>query len=381
MKRFLFLLLILATAPTLIKSQTADIDYERIKIGDAKHMVSGLALSPNRETLAISPTQSFPFYLFDWKNEKLLNEFNVGNWYAGSAINYSAEGNYIVLNQLKYLDFSVNKDREVDFEIVDAKTGKRVKRFEARHAVAITPDEKYVLALSGEEVSFWNLDTKKKDKSFKVEKASNGIAISPDGKWIAVSHKLYEKDARQMPNLKRDKKTMKHALKYKQQISVFDASTFKKLYTVNELYDIIYKLSFSDDGQFLMCLHIPHTKAQSSPTGRQMYVNVIDMNTQQPVRRGFVSTASYEPDFKLSHDQKLFGIVSRSNKFLELHIYDFETKKMLYRFQQSYRLFEKNEGGMLVADSRLTFVFLPDNKSVLMTMGNHLVKWNFEPKK
>ncbi|MCF6169519.1 MAG: hypothetical protein L3J66_00890 [Bacteroidales bacterium] len=381
MKRFLFLLLILATAPTLIKSQTADIDYERIKIGDAKHMVSGLALSPNRETLAISPTQSFPFYLFDWKNEKLLNEFNVGNWYAGSAINYSAEGNYIVLNQLKYLDFSVNKDREVDFEIVDAKTGKRVKRFEARHAVAITPDEKYVLALSGEEVSFWNLASKKKDKSFKVEKASNGIAISPDGKWIAVSHKLYEKDARQMPNLKRDKKTMKHALKYKQQISVFDASTFKKLYTVNELYDIIYKLSFSDDGQFLMCLHIPHTKAQSSPTGRQMYVNVIDMNTQQPVRRGFVSTASYEPDFKLSHDQKLFGIVSRSNKFLELHIYDFETKKMLYRFQQSYRLFEKNEGGMLVADSRLTFVFLPDNKSVLMTMGNHLVKWNFEPKK
>ena len=380
MKRHLFLILVLISIPSLLKSQTSDIEYERIKIGDARHMISGLALSPDMETLAISPTQSFPFYLFNWKNEQVIKEFNVGNWYAGSAINYSAKGSYILLNKLKYFDFSQNKDREVDFEVVNVKTGKRVKRFEAVHSAAITPDEKYVLALSGEAVNFWNLSTGKKDKSFKVEQASNGIAISPDGKLVAISHKLYEKDAKQIPTLKRDKKTLKNALKYKQQISVFDASTFKKLYTVNELYDIVYKLSFSENGDFLICLHIPHTKAQSSPSGRQTYVNVIDMNTREPIRRGFVSVANYEPDFKLSHDEKLFGIVSKSNQFLELHIYDFETKKMLYRFQQSYRLFEKNEGGMLVADSRLSFVFLPDNESVLMTMGNHLIKWNFEPK-
>ena len=381
MKRYLFLLFFLGTIPALLKSQTSDVDYQRIKIGDAKHMVSGLALSPDMKTLAISPTQSFPFYLFDWNNEQVLKEFNVGNWYAGSAINYSSKGRYIVLNQLKYLDFSLNKDREVNFEVVDASSGKRVKRFEAVHAVAITPDEKIVISLSGEEISFWNLSTGKKDKSFQVAKASNSIAISPDGKLIAVSHKLYEKDAKQIATLKRDKKTMKHALKYKQQISVFDASSFKELYTINELYDIIYKLTFNKDGSLLMCLNIPHTKAQNSPAGRQMYVNIIDMNTHQPERRGFVSIANYEPDFKLSHDEKLFGIVSRSNSFLELHIYDFESKKVLYRFQQSFRLFEKNEGGMIVADSRLTFVFLPGNESILMTMGNHLIKWNFKSKK
>jgi DNA-binding beta-propeller fold protein YncE len=380
MKYILFFLLFLVGVQSPVFAQTANIEFTRIKIGDAKHMISGLALSPDLETLAISPTQSFPFYLFDWKTEKVLKEFNVGNWYAGSAINFSAKGKYIVLNQLKYLDFSLNKDREVNFEVVDASSGKRVKRFEAVHAVAITPDEKYVLTLSGEEVSFWNLSTGKKEKSFKVNQASNGIAISPDGKLIAVSHKLYEKDAKQITTLKRDKKTLKHALKYKQQISVFDATSFKELYTINELYDIIYKLTFSKDGNTLICLNIPHTKAQSSPSGRQTYVNVIDMNTHQPERRGFVSTANYEPDFKLSHDEKLFGIISRSNQFLELHIYDFESKKLLYRFQQSYRLFEKNEGGMIVADSRATFVFLPGDESVLMTMGNHLIKWNFKPK-
>ena len=362
----------------LMKSQGTDYDYDRIKIGEAKHIVSGLALSPDMETLAISSTQSFPFYLFDWKNRQVMKSFNVGNWYGGSSINYSAKGNYIVLNQLKYIDFALNKDREVDFEILDVASGKRVKRFEAVHSIAITPDEKYVLALSGEEVGFWNLTTRKKEKSFKVAEASNAIAISPDGKIIAVSHHLYEKDAKQIPALKRDKKTLKNALKYKQQISIYDAVTFKKLYTVNELYDIVYKLEFSVDARWLICLHIPHTKMQNNPSDRQMYVNVVDMYTREPKRRGFTSKANYEPDFKLSHDGKFFGLISRSNQFLELHIYYFETGKMAYRFQQSFRLFEKNEGGMIAADSRSSFVFLPDNQSVIMTMGNHLIKWNFK---
>ena len=377
MIRLLFIFLLLVTTQTTLNSQGTDYDYDRIKIGEAKHIVSGLTLSPDFETLAISSIQSFPFYLFDWKNQQVLEAFNVGNWYAGSSINYSAKGTYILLNQLYYIDFAPNKDREVNFEIVDVKSGKHVKRFDDYHAVRITPDEKYAIALTGDEIGFWDLSTQKKGKSFTVPEASNGIAISPDGKIIAVSHHLYEKEAKQIPQLKRDKKSMKDALKYKQQISIFDASTFEKLYTVNELYDIIYKLTFSKDGGLLMCLNIPHTKMQNNPSGRQMYVNVIDMLTHQPKRRGFTSTANYEPDFKLSHDGKLFGIISRSNQFLELHIYDFETGKMAYRFQQGYRLFEKNEGDMIIGDSRSSFVFLPDNRSVLMTMGNHLIKWNF----
>ena len=380
MKHLFLLFLVLVTCQTILKSQGTDYDYERIKVGEVNHIASGLALSPDMETLAISPVQSFPFYLFDWKKQTIVETFNVGNWYAGSSINYSAQGSYLLLNQLYYLDFAPNKDREVNFEIVDAKSGKRVKRFEAVHSVAITPDEKYAIALSGEEVSFWNLSTRKKGKSFKVAQASNSVAISPDGKLIAVSHHLYESDAKQMAQLKRDKKTLKNAIKYKQQISVFDATTFNKLYTVNELYDIVYKLTFSKDGNLLMCLHIPHVKMQSSPSARQSYVNMVNMDTHEPKRRGFSSSAFYEPDFKLSHNGKLFGIVSRSNQFLELHIYDFETKKMLYRFQQGFRLFEKNDENIIVGDSRSTFVFLPDNESVLMTMGNHLIKWNFEPK-
>lgn len=357
--------------------QGTDYDYDRIKIGEANHFVSGLALSPDQSTLAISGMQNFPFYVFDWENEQVIDIFDVGNWYAGSAIQYSSNGNYILLGKLKYVDFALNKDREVDYEIINAKNGDFVKKFNAQHAVQISSDEKYAVTLNGNEVGFWNLASGKKEKSFSVHEATNSVALSPDGKFIVVSHKLYEEDAKQISQLQRDKKTLKNALKYKQQLSVYDASSFKKLYTINELYEIVYKLAFSKDGKSLFCLHIPHTNIQNNAT-RQMYVNVVNMETSEPKRRGFTSQAPYEPDFKLSNNGKYFGIVSRSNKFIELHIYDFETGKMANRFQLNYRLFEKNDGGMVAPDSRSSFVFLPDNKSVIMTMGNHLIKWNFE---
>lgn len=375
MKRLLLLPPILFLCIQLL-SQATDIEYERIKIGDARHIVSGLSLSPDNSVLAISSIQGFPFYLFDWKNREVLKEFNVGNWYAGSSIDYSVKGKYILMNQLFYADFALNKDREVKFDIIDAKTGDRVKRFEEYHAVAISPDEKYALALTGESVIFWDLESNSMETAFNVDEATNAIAISPDGKLIAISQKLSEESAENIPQLQRDKKALKSALKYKQQISIYETATFKKLYTVNELYDIIYKLRFSANGNNLFCLNIPHLKLQNNAK-RQSYINVIDVEAGTPKRRGFTSQAYYEPDFKLSHDGKLLGVVSNNNKFLELHVYDFEKGTMVHRYQQSYRLFEKNDGEMIAVDSRIFFVFLPDNESILMTMGNHLIKWNF----
>ena len=175
-----------------------------------------------------------------------------------------------------------------------------------------------------------------------------------------------------------DKKALKSALKYKQLISVYDAESFERKYVVNELYDIVYKLEYSPDGKTLFCLQIPHLKAQANINQRQTYISVIDGETGEPSRKGFTCATPYEPDFKLSHDGKLFGLVAQSPRFVELHIYNFETGRMIDRFQQAYRLFEKNEGEIVAGDMRSSFVFLPDNKSVLMTMGNRIVLWNLK---
>ncbi len=174
-------------------AQGTNYDYERIRIGDAKHIISGLSLSPDKSVLAISSIQGFPFYLFDWKNREVIKEFDVGNWYAGSSIEYSKNGTYILMNQLFYADFALNKDKEVKFDIINAVSGERIKRFGEYHSVAISSDEQFAVGLSGESASFWNLSANTMETAFKVDEATNAIAMSPDGKLIAVSHKLSEK--------------------------------------------------------------------------------------------------------------------------------------------------------------------------------------------
>ena len=270
-----------------------------------------------------------------------------------------------------------NKDREVNFEVIDATTGKMLKRFDNYHALAFTADEKSIVSLSGEAIVFWNLSTLKKEKTIKINQTSNGFAISPDGKHIAVSHHPDENELKSIPKYKKDKKALKHVLKYKQQISIFNLETSEKEYTVNEFYDIVYCLDYSPDGKTLFCLQIPHIKSNPGQQ-RQTFINTIDGVSGEPQRKGFVSRAPYEPDFKLSHDGKLFGVVSQESRFVELHMYDFETGKMLHRFEQSFRLFEKTDGELAAADSRASFVFLPDNKNIIMTMGSRLIFWNLE---
>ncbi|MCF8368914.1 MAG: WD40 repeat domain-containing protein [Bacteroidales bacterium] len=379
MKKYSLVLIVIISAWLNALSQGADSDFERIKVGDAKQILCGLALSPDNKEIAVSSIQSFPFYLYNWKDQKVESQFDVGNWYAGSSVRYSQDGKYILLQQLYYIDWAPNKDREVNYELLDAKTGQRLKRFDEYHAMAFSPDSKYVLSLTANEVAFWGISSGKKEKSFIVPNATNGLAISPDGQFIAVAHKVNEAGLKKDPRFKKNKKGLKHAVKYKQQISIYDAHTFDYKYTVNELYDIVYKLEYTPDGKIMFCLQIPHMKAQALEGKRQTYLTTIDAVKGEPMRRGFTSQALYEPDFKLSEDGSLLGIVSQGSRFLELHIYDFATGKMIDRFEQSYRLFEKTDAGMTVADSRMSFVFLPGNETVVMTMGNHLIYWNFKP--
>ncbi|RLD52350.1 MAG: hypothetical protein DRJ05_17505 [Bacteroidetes bacterium] len=377
---FLIILALLAFAisPRII-AQGINLDFERIKVGeDVKHILVGLDISPDGEQLAISGVQGFPFYIYNWKERKIIKQFDVGEWYAGSAVRYSSTGKYILLQQLFYMDMSLNKDREVNFEIVNAGTGKRMLRFDECHAVAISPDENFALALSGNTISIWNIESGKKENSFKVHEASNGIAISPDGNTIAISHGINDEELQAMPKYKKDKKGRKFILKYKQQITLYDAHSFKKKMTVNEFYDIVYRLEYSNEGKELFCLNIPHLKAQSGVGMRQTYVSIIDGASGEPQRRGFNSQSIYEPDFKLSPDGKLFGIISHQSRFLELHVFDAETRKMLYRYTQSFRLFEKSEGEFTMPDSRASFVFLPNEETIVMTMGNRLIFWNYK---
>ncbi len=359
-------------------SQGTNYEFEKIQIGEVKNLLVWLALHPDNKTMAVTSHQSFPLYMYDLENKQIKNEFDVGNWYAGSRAKFSKSGKYLMLQQLFYMDYAPNKDREVNFEVMDVATGKSMLNFGDYHDAKITPDEKYLVTLSGgDKVAIHDIETRKELRSFVVPEATNSVAVSADGKLIAVAHKTYKSDLVKNPAYKNNKKQQPILEKYKQQISVFDSETFEKLYTIDAFYDLIYLLDYTYDGEYLFIYSIPHVKLQG-PNGKKSYVEVVNAKTGEPLRQSFGSLANYEPDFKMSHNKKYFGIISLSKVYPELHIYDFATNELLKRFELSYRLFEKTKEGEFPTDGRGSFIFLPGDEEVLIVFGNRVIKWKMD---
>ena len=361
-----------------IMSQGTNFEYDKVKVGESKNILAWIAISPDDKTLAISSIQSFPLYIFNWDNKQVEKQYDVGNWYAGSRAAFSKNGKYILLQQLFYMDYAPNKDREVNFEVLDANTGESMLNFGDYHDAKISKDEKYLVTLSGgDKVAIHDIETRKELRSFVVPQATNSVAVSADGKYIAVSHKTYMDDLQKNPMWINNKQNRKNLETYKQQVSVFDYNTFEKLYTIDAFYDLVYRLDYTNDGKYLLIYSIPHEKLQG-PNGRKSYVEVADAQTGEPLRVSFGSLSNYEPDYKFSHDNKYFGITSLGLKYPELHIYNFETNELLKRFELSYRLFDKTEDGEFPTDGRISFIFLPGDEEVVMTFGNRLIHWKLD---
>jgi WD40 repeat protein len=360
------------------KSQGTNYDYEKIQIGEVKNLLVWLALHPDNKTLAVTSHQSFPLYMYDLESKAIKNEFDVGNWYAGSRARFSKTGKYLMMQQLFFMDYAPNKDREVNFEVMDVATGKSMLNFGDYNDAKITPDEKYLVTLNGnDKVAIHEIETRQELRSFNVPLATNSLAVSADGKYIAVSHKTYMSDLKNNPAYKNNKQNQPILEKYKQQVSVFDYNTFEKLYTIDAFYDLIYLLSYSEDGENLFVYSIPHTKLQG-PNGRKSYVEVVNAKTGDPLRQSFGSLSNYEPDFKLSHNKKYLGIISLGKNVPELHVYNFQTNELLKRFELSYRLFEKTGEGEFPTDGRSSFIFLPGDEEVLLVFGNRVIKWKMD---
>lgn len=369
---FLVIFLLLSLS---LWSQTSNSDFERIKLATDENEYSGIALSPDNNTIAISTKKSSSIKLIDWKNRKVVREFNAGNWNLGSKISFSESGKYLLQQEISYMDFSQNKDRSIGFEIIDAATGKQIKRFEKVQDAVVSADEKYAVCLSNDEATFWNLINGSKDKSIGIPGASKAVALSPDGKTLAVSTMINPNDLKS--RFKKDKKGLKNATKYKQMVSLYDVQTSAKIKTVDELYDVIYNLNFSPDGAILFVFQTPEVRIQIN-NNKQTFINLIDVAKQEPLRKGFTSMSVNQPELKISNDQKWFAISSKGNRFQEIHLYDFETATLQKRFELGNRLFEKVDGEKLTSDSRPSFTFLPDDQSILIAMGNQLVVWNLE---
>ena len=371
------LLIFLHFNALLVFAQT-NVDYQELHVGGNTDVHSGLDLSPDGKIIAIAGTQGKPLLIYDWQKDQILKEYQVANWYGGAKVRFSAKGNYLLLQQTPYNDKAINKDNLADFEIIDVQSGKIVQHIKEAHAVKIANSETKCLVLKGQKVTFYNLQTGENIQTLELPSLTNSVALSADESILAISHKPTLEQVKNAPTIRNDKKAkkaIKPALKYREIISFYDAKTFQLIATVNELYDVVYRLQFSKSGNELFVYSIPHTKMQTSTAGRQGYVHVIDVASKTPARQSYLSLSPTEPDFMENNAETVFGIVS-FDKYPEIRLYNSENGRLLEVFNLEQRLGDAFRKKMM-GDGRASFTFLPNN-SVFIISGNQAVIWKPE---
>ena len=284
-----------------------------------------------------------------------------------------------MLQQLFYIDYAPNKDRPIKYEVVDRASQKAVATFDDLYAAAITPDETTIVTLGKDGLHLHDIATGKRTGTG-LDRTGNAVAVSNDGTRIAVAHRPTKEELEKLSSLRNEKDAVKNALKVGQLVTIYDSGTLKPLATLDELFDKVFRLEYSPDGMDLWIHAKPHTRKGGNPNANQSYVSVADAQTNVMKRTSFPSLALYEPDFRISPNGELFAIGSQQGRFMEVHLYDRATGAMKDRFVLSYRLFEKMATkAEFPSDGRLSFVFLPDGKRLLMTFGNRLIEWTYAP--
>lgn len=357
------------------RSQTSNSDFERIRLVNDDSEFTGLAISPDQKTIALSLKNSSPVKLIDWSSQKITREINAANWNSGSILSFSDGGKYLLLQEIGWTDFSQNKPRSADFELVDVTSGNSILKFGKVQDVFISSDEKQAVSLNNSEITFWSLPSGTKERSFGITGSGNAIALSPDGKTLAVSQMVDEDEFKD--HFGKDKKGLKYAVNYRQLVCFFNPENGKKIKTIGEFYDVIYDLRFLPEGDILFVNQTPDIRIQVKEK-QLSYINLIAVVKMEPLRLGFTSMSTAQPELKISSNKKLFAINSKGNRFQEMHLYNFETGELEKRFELGRRLFEKVDGEKMINSSHPAFVFLPGDQSILVAMGNQLIKWNIE---
>ena len=358
------------------KTMVADPDWDKERGRD----ISAMELSPDKKTLVIATSQG-PLLVWNVATEKMIKKIDIDGYGAGPRVEYGRNGKYLLLQKTYYTDNNLNKDRTSKIDIIDIESGKVIFNKPAVHDATLSYDCKYVLTLAGPSVEIYDVVSGNLVRSIPVEEATNAVAISNDGKTVAVSHKLRKDDIADIPSIRDDKKTIKAVLKFRQGISFYDFSSGKRMKTCSDIFDAVYSMRYTEDGKRILVYNVANTKLQAGNEagGRQGYVSQIDAVTGE-VLRTIVPSQISEPDYKESPNNKYLGVSSAEigvGKFLArlvptVLIYDIETGDMIHKFEVNLGYFKDKA---MITGTPMAFVFLPDNNTIWLNYGGKIAVW------
>ena len=367
MKKSIAVLVTLLFVLIGMKAQNINENFEKWIVEEKPINITGIDLSPNGKEVALVCGKNTPLKIYDLASQTVVKEIDVKAQYMGYNVHYSKGGKYLLIQE-RVFETSAKKAKKSDYHIVDLASGKMIHKFNKISDAKISPDESKVFVMEKDKLDIRELPSGKVLKQIELERGRNAMAISPDGKDLAVVVKPTKDELKEISVVRNDKKALKAALKFRFAIAIFDAESLERTKMVNDIYDNINQLWFSQDGSKLMCFNV----------GANSYVNVIDAANYQPTREGYVSRTSMQPDFGYGWDNKYFGI-STVEKWPSLNIYDVSRASVIDFYNTEMKIF-KNMKKKVYPGTNTSFVFLPDQRHVLIAYGNTLIKWKINKK-
>jgi WD40 repeat protein len=346
-------------------------DFKIIDIGN-KHAISAIEISPDKKTMAIG-TAGGGIFFWNIESQKVVRKIETEGFPWGPYMYYSDDGKYLLLIQQFFTDWSLNKDRPSRAEVMDVASGNILLSKDGVHSACFTADSHSLVGLKGDEVIFWNIQTGEEEKKFKPENPTNSIAINRD--VLVVSQKPTLDDLKNIPSIREDKKAIKEALKYREVAVFYDAKTLAKKFVANDIFDIVFSMHFSRDGNTLYLFNAPNTHLRSNQGAeRNGYIQSADA-ADGSVSRIIFPTSAAEPQYKESPDRKYFTSTSIESRFRILNsvnVFDRETGATTKNFINDFRWTEDVHTG------RASFEYFPDNETLLLGYGSKLAVWKLQ---
>lgn len=352
--------------PVLSIGQNINEQYDKWAVTEDVINITGIDLSPNGKEVALVGGKMDAIYLYDHVNRKLLRKIPMDKDYSGYRVEYSSNGNYLLLQERVTEYYSTKNSRAGGYAVIDLKSDKIIHQYKMINDLKISFDEKYLIVLDNGTLEIKELSSGKTIQKFKPEGATNAVAISPNGEDLAVVQKPNKADIKMLVDRKMNKKTIKAAAKYKFLIAIYDFKTQELKSVVPEFYDNISMLKYTPDGEKLLSFNI----AQNS------YVNVaLPQSNYEPTRESYLGRSTTQPDFQYDFSGNYFGIAT-VEKFPAINIYHVGSGSITDQYDTQNKIWKSAKLNFF-AGTNASFIFTPDGEYAIIAYGNSLIKWRY----
>ena len=217
----------------LVQAQIIDEDHLRkVSVGTHPGPITCLEPLPDGRTLVAGCGDNGGILFIDTTSWSVTRHLPLSGFKDGPRIRASRDGRLLLLKELWRFAAGGKEDLQGTHMVIDAASGATVLDAGKGMDASMSADGTMLAELDGGRVTLHSLPDGRTIRTIDVEQATNAVALSPDGRTVAVSHRPTEELLAGVPSMRADKKAQKAGLKYRQMVSLYNTADGSLIRTV-----------------------------------------------------------------------------------------------------------------------------------------------------